>query len=137
MAKKYHFYSDGQHGWLAVKRKELEDLGLIDKISSCSYQRGSTVYLEEDCDMALFHNAKGFTDLTYFERHYADRSMIRSYETFNPEVRNYAPGMRICYGTDYYTLREKLSYGRWKVESDGGSIYWMNAKQLSRAEVVA
>ena len=53
----YYFYSDPGHGWLAVNYDELVELGIQDKISSYSYVKGNTVYLEEDCDMAVFMNA--------------------------------------------------------------------------------
>lgn len=58
--KTYIFHSDPGHGWLAVKRKECEELGILDKISSCSYvsDSGKTIYLEEDCDAPLFLSAK-------------------------------------------------------------------------------
>jgi len=52
--KVYIFHEDPGHGWLAVKRKELVELDIIHKVSSCSYERGETVYLEEDCDASLF-----------------------------------------------------------------------------------
>lgn len=48
----YHY--DFGHGWLAVKRKLLEEWGLLGKITPYSYQRGQTVYLEEDEDMTTF-----------------------------------------------------------------------------------
>ena len=35
--KKYRFYTDPGHGWLAVKRQELIDLDIIEKISGYSY----------------------------------------------------------------------------------------------------
>jgi len=54
----YIFHSDPSHGWMAVKRAELVRLGIDGQISSCSYQNGGTVYLEEDCDAALFLAAK-------------------------------------------------------------------------------
>ncbi|MFW5871486.1 MAG: hypothetical protein ACOCUT_00115 [bacterium] len=54
----YIFHTDPGHGWLAVKRSELKRLGIIDKISSYSYQKGQTVYLEEDCDATIFCQAK-------------------------------------------------------------------------------
>ena len=54
----YKFISDPGHGWLEVTRAELEALGLLDKISHYSYQRGGFVYLEEDCDASLFVEAK-------------------------------------------------------------------------------
>lgn len=85
--KKYKFYSDSGHGWLAVKRKELVDLGIIDKISAYSYQRGLTVYLEEDCDAGLFINASKWTKTDFsdkiIEKYHDGYSPIRSYEPFN------------------------------------------------------
>ena len=51
---KFKFYADAGHGWLAVKRDLLIKLEILDKITHYSYQRGKTVYLEEDCDMPLF-----------------------------------------------------------------------------------
>ena len=46
-------FIDPGHSWLAVKRKLLSELGILDKVSSFSYQKGNTVYLEEDCDVNL------------------------------------------------------------------------------------
>lgn len=80
MTKSYKFYSDSGHGWLAVKRQELIDLGILDKITHYSYQRGNTVYLEEDCDMTRFTMAK--KELKIVEGKYQDRSSIRSYDSF-------------------------------------------------------
>lgn len=53
----FKFYTDPGHGWLAVKIKALKDLGIADKITSCSYTKGKTAYLEEDCDAATFVTA--------------------------------------------------------------------------------
>lgn len=52
--KTFKYYQDAGHGWLAVKRQLLIELGISDKITRYSYQKGATVYLEEDCDMSLF-----------------------------------------------------------------------------------
>lgn len=66
--KKYRFIEDPGHGWLEVQMSELVTLGIIQKISSCSYTTGPRpgnadplVYLEEDCDFAVFAEAKGWT----------------------------------------------------------------------------
>lgn len=80
--KTYIFHVDGGHGWLAVKRKELIELGILDKISSCSYQKGKTVYLEEDMDYSTFVDANGAVS---YKESYQDRSPIRSYENFRKE----------------------------------------------------
>lgn len=59
------FYSDPGHGWFAVKRKYIKLCNAAGRgISHFSYQRGATVYLEEDCDFNIFEVAAklaGFT----------------------------------------------------------------------------
>lgn len=78
------FYSDPGHGWGAIKRQVLVDLGLADKISTYSYQKGSTVYLEEDSDLPKLTTllaTKGVV-IKYEEKHTDRRSPIRSYDYF-------------------------------------------------------
>jgi len=53
----FNFHSDPGHGWLAVKNDLIRELGLSGKISSYSYMKGRTSYLEEDCDAPLFLEA--------------------------------------------------------------------------------
>ena len=83
---KFKFYSDPGHGWLAVKRDLLVKYDLLSKISSYSYQRGKTVYLEEDCDAAVLidylRKNKIFFEIT---EKYVDRTPIRSYDHFTLE----------------------------------------------------
>lgn len=81
--KKY-FHADSMHGWLAVKRKEVDALGLADKISGFSYQKGATVYLEEDQDLPLFKTAveaAGDT-LEVKDAKVVKRSNIRGFKSF-------------------------------------------------------
>jgi hypothetical protein len=78
--KLYKFYSDAGHGWLAVKRDELVELNLLNSISTYSYQRGKTVYLEEDCDMSKFIDARRVK--IRLDEKYTERSPIRSYDSF-------------------------------------------------------
>ncbi len=78
------FLSDYGHGWLSVKRKELEELGLLDKISTYSYTKGLSVYLEEDCDAGLYLKAqreKG-VDVKISMGKRTKRSPIRGYACF-------------------------------------------------------
>ena len=78
------YYTDPGHGWFAVKRAELAALGILGQVSHYSYQRGRTVYLEEDCDASLYfaaHKAAG-TVPAYIEKHTDKRHPIRSYSTF-------------------------------------------------------
>jgi hypothetical protein len=55
--KTYIWAVDAGHEWLAVKKNELVELGIADKISAYSYEKGATAYLEGDCDAALFFDA--------------------------------------------------------------------------------
>lgn len=79
------FYSDGGHGWLEVKREELKDLGVYNKISKFSYERGAYVYLEEDCDayeyLAAFKQRYGY-EPDYTEQIVNGDSVIRTYDRF-------------------------------------------------------
>jgi hypothetical protein len=85
---KLYIHSDGGHGWLAVKRGMLKSLGIENKISRCSYQRGNTVYLEEDVDLSTFFTA--YCTFNKLERtkltdHF---EIIDSYKDYSP-IRNY------------------------------------------------
>ena len=78
------FYSDPAHGWLAVKRELLYDLGIAAKVSFYSYERGKTVYLEEDCDMPILIKAldeRGYS-VRLEERHTDRLSPIRNYNHY-------------------------------------------------------
>lgn len=78
----YNFYADPSHGWLKVRRSEISELGLTNRISSFSYQRKDFVYLEEDYDMKLFFDAKGY-DVDYRIHHTDRSSKIRSYNRYH------------------------------------------------------
>ena len=56
------FFSDPGHGWLRVPFSEVSKLKILPKISSCSYQSvcGKYLFLEEDCDMAVYLIASGY-----------------------------------------------------------------------------
>lgn len=55
----------------------LFDLGVADKISSCSYRRNEYAYLEEDADLSTFIKALGFEPKT--KNHTCDSSSIKNY----------------------------------------------------------
>lgn len=86
--KVFKSYSDPGHGWLAVKRAELNVLGIADKITRFSYQKGKTVYLEEDQDVTTFVQAfenKFGVKPTMIEQSFTNSSSpIRSYESYKP-----------------------------------------------------
>jgi hypothetical protein len=86
MKKVYH--SDPGHGWLAVKLSDLKMLGIESEISSYSYVKGKTAYLEEDCDAPAFiraASAKGIT-VEVREGPQRERSPIRSFQSYNSEL---------------------------------------------------
>lgn len=60
--RKYRFFEDPGHGWMEVSIHELHELGIIDKISSYSYVSRDRfwAYLEEDCDLSVWAEAKGY-----------------------------------------------------------------------------
>ena len=80
-------FSDSGHGWLAVKRKDIP-LEILNQISRFSYQRGDSVYLEEDCDASLFVNYLINNKIPYVNRtmKFVNRSQIRSYESYRTTI---------------------------------------------------
>jgi len=85
---KFVLYADPGHGWLKVKREQaIKLLGpRFREITSYSYQRGDSVYLEEDCDFGLLFEcakAKGI-EIKYAVKHTNRNSKIRNYECFKP-----------------------------------------------------
>ncbi len=83
---KYMKYDDPGHGWLKVPASELAALGIVTKISNCSYIKDGDVFLEEDCDLAVFVKAKGWTQDDYARNvGWSDgeqNSQIRKYEFY-------------------------------------------------------
>ena len=79
----YIFHIDPGHGWLEVLRSELKELGILNQISRYSYQRDDKVFLEEDCDAAVFVNKKkDFGQEVDFEEVYEENTPIRRYQSF-------------------------------------------------------
>lgn len=87
---KLNFHADPSHAWLAVPRAELARVGVADKISDYSYQKGSLVYLEEDADAGIFLDALKLTDnladtdieVTHYEN---ENTPIRRYQRYTPD----------------------------------------------------
>lgn len=50
-------FTDPGHAWGKVSKKNLEKLGLLDKISEYSYENKEMIFLEEDCDLGLYVKA--------------------------------------------------------------------------------
>ena len=80
----YTFYTDPGHGWLKVPYKDLQVLGIDNKITKCSFVRGAYVYLEEDCDGSLFVNVakQNGWELKIIEKYSYKSSKIRSYDRY-------------------------------------------------------
>lgn len=97
------FYSDPGHGWLAVSRQELIDLGVMHMISGYSYQRKDTVYLEEDCDVAIYIDATIAKGGNYEPKvaKPAQRSRIRNYQNFCPTAEEMKGKKRLPSGWQF------------------------------------
>jgi len=77
-------FNDPSHGWLKVPKSLLKELGIEDKISSCSYMRAEYAYLEEDCDLYLFETAmnKAGRTLEIKESYTETQSKIPNYNSY-------------------------------------------------------
>ena len=81
------YFTDPGHGWVSIKKSVLASLGILDQISTYSYMRGASAYLEEDCDLGLLYrvcDSKGI-EIELKPKHTNKRSPIRSYSTFRAE----------------------------------------------------
>lgn len=87
MQHTYIFEQDPGHGWLHVRRAEIERLGIAQAITPYSYQRGDLVFLEEDCDLSTFMRAKEAAgEPVIFDDRYVAHTPIRGYATYRPTV---------------------------------------------------
>lgn len=78
------FHQDPSHGWIEVDRKMLRKLKIENKISSCSYQRGNKVYLEEDVDAGLALRAMKASGIEYeIHEEHLEVTPIRNYQPFS------------------------------------------------------
>jgi len=99
----YYFINDPGHGWLRVPKTELRHLNIERKISSYSYQSKLHAYLEEDCDLKTFLDAKNIgTNGTWEEKQkaykifwdnhtkdkYSERAACRNYERYSTPSAN-------------------------------------------------
>ena len=78
-------YNDPSHAWGKVKRKVLDNLGIAQQVSHCSYQYKDNVYLEEDADLSLVCRHLLFNSdvqIKFVEKHTNRDSRIRSYERY-------------------------------------------------------
>lgn len=87
MKQEFYFYTDPGHGWLDVPRALLHELGIAERVSRYSYQRGDSVFLEEDCDYSLFRKAMmdAGREFTTADIHTDGNSFIRSLPSYQAE----------------------------------------------------
>ncbi len=90
MQKTFDFISDPGHGWVKVPLSLLHDLCISREISTYSYRKGDFVYLEEDCDAAVFHQAyeKCFGVAPKYRERNAGRkySRVRGYDIYTKPI---------------------------------------------------
>lgn len=55
--KTFDYIQDPGHGWVKVPLAMLRDLGIAERITTCSYVHNGHAYLEEDNDTATFFSA--------------------------------------------------------------------------------
>jgi hypothetical protein len=105
--KTYIWAVDAGHEWLAVKKKELVELGIAHKISGYSYEKGATAYLEGDCDAAHFFDAykakHGVEPKTKQGKHW-DRQPCRSFASYTPPTVTPGPILEETMATPGDTL---------------------------------
>lgn len=85
MSLKLKYYTDPGHGWVAVKKSMLVELGIADKISIYSYMKGNTAYLEEDNDASKLVDMLKSSGVQYslVEKHTDRRHPIRNYQSYS------------------------------------------------------
>ncbi len=77
------YITDPGHGWFEVPVDLVRQLGIDREITVYSYRRGELVYLEHDCDAALFDRAMRDQGLSYeLREEYQEQTMIRNYPRF-------------------------------------------------------
>jgi len=78
-------FTDPSHGWIKISLKHLNQLNLINKITSYSYINNNHAYLEEDCDAPLLMHTLKENNVSYeFRYHHSNTSSkLRSYDSYN------------------------------------------------------
>lgn len=141
---KFIVHADPGHAWIAAPRALLTDLGILDRVSSYSYQRGGTVYLEEDCDAMLLIQtlrARGI-EPKFDERHIDRSSPVRSYEHFTAagprRALRVGDVIELGPGNVRYQLDCPLGPRRgWQVRRlDDSMLFRMPAKHAAHARII-
>jgi hypothetical protein len=83
MTKFLNFHTDASHGWLEVPLFDVIACGIAGKVSSYSYLKDETVFLEEDADAGLYLEQLKAQGVEFvFSEHHRENSPIRTYARF-------------------------------------------------------
>lgn len=79
-----NYFTDPGHGWIEAPIQLLKQLGIVNKITSYSYRKGNTAFLEEDCDSVPSFDGANQTRRKYdiIEHHTNNDSKIRDYHSY-------------------------------------------------------
>ena len=139
MTKFFH-RTDPGHGWVSVSRKLIDKLGIAADITPYSYQKGGTVYLEEDNDASTFYDAAVAAGMTVeFVTTYTDRTPIRGYASYTVTAPPTPAAIRAIVPGDRLRLRNEFKVGTLTVTHRGRYIvaggYQIKPGQI--AEIIA
>ena len=113
MTKFFH-RTDPGHGWVSVPRKLIDQLGIAEDITPYSYQKGGTVYLEEDVDASTFAEAAEAAGIEVeFVTTYAYTTPIRGYAPYTVVAPPTPADIRAIEPGDKILLRPGLTISGW------------------------
>ena len=104
-------YADGGHSWFKVSRKLLQSLNILEKISTFSKQLGNYVYLEEDCDFAVFAKAYLKTEQLSYQLVQENFNIVVM-ESNHSKVRTYSSFDKDFIPFTWQTNKEVSLYGK-------------------------
>jgi hypothetical protein len=142
---KVTYFQDSGHGWIAVKRSLLKEIGALEHISSCSYQKGDTVYLEEDCDASkffkLYFASKGMDYISslqlddYFDMKsiHSERSAIRNYARFTinkVSAKDLKDGMKVRLYSKEYIVKFNSAINKFVLMNEIGQHFRITSNNI-------
>jgi hypothetical protein len=77
-------FGDPGHAWARFPKAKLVSLGIADKITSFSYEKGENAFLEQDCDLSTLVDtlrSHGY-EIKFNESHTNRQSKIRNYFSY-------------------------------------------------------
>ena len=76
----YKYFVGDTKGWVEVRKDELGAANLLDLISTCSYEKGEYIYLDEDIDFSFFVYYLG--DLPVFQEIHVTDNYFDNYKEY-------------------------------------------------------